>query len=760
MGLEYNAFSETTGPRVTLVYPDTYELGASNFGLRIVHHLLLQTGLYSVRRGFHPAADMYRIMKERDLQWLDLESGEPIRESAVVGFGISTEILYTNILSLLDLMNIELRSENRNQSDPVILAGGGGLANPVPLMPFVDVFFLGEAEAGLLPLMEILCSSLDRNEKLERAADLPSVLVPSLHTGQSVRWAVADQLKIKDAPVDQIVPMATVAHDRAVVEISRGCTRGCRFCQASQLSRPVRERSPEDIVKLITDSVNSTGWEQAGVLSLSFSDYSRLNSLIKEFDGIEGSMHVRISQPSLRPDTLPGLRGKRFFKGSVTMAPEAGSERMRRIINKPLSHDEILRAAETAARMGARGIKLYFMVGLPGETDEDILAIASLADAVAKIMGNKRKVTAAISPFVPKPHTPFQWCEQPDHEELWRRIQLVRTNCKRARVAWNDPRVSAVEYYLCTGGKESPDILEKAYLNGAVFDGWSDLFRWDVWKELISGKQPAGFHIDHPLPWSFIDTGVKREWLIQEYERSFREETLPDCREAGCSDCGGCNGVVLPFPDMIVTNDVSPLPPGELPVERVRLRYSKTGLARFTSHLDMVRMWTRALRRSGLPVYYSSGFARRMKLVFSQPIPLGMGSESEYLDFQLMESVKLNDVRNSIVSVLPSGFRIMALKKLSGKYRSPGALSTSAEYIIHGIDRTDRLIDYLRNNEEVSSYSVVDVDKVRMISDPHKGASRPDRVMEAAGVKWESIVRSNILVADQSGQLVPLMAAT
>ncbi len=760
MGLEYNVFQEASGPRVTLVYPDTYELGASNFGLRVVHHLLLETGLYTVRRGFHPAADMHRIMKERDLQWLDLESGDPICESKVVGFGISTEILYTNVLSLLDLMKIELRSKNRDQSDPVILAGGGGLANPVPLMPFVDVFFLGEAEAGLLPLMKILCSDLDRDEKLARAADLPSVLVPSLHTGQSVRWAVAEELNIKDAPVDQIVPMATVAHDRTVVEISRGCTRGCRFCQASQLSRPVRERSPEDIVKLITDSVKSTGWEQAGVLSLSFSDYSRLNRLIRGFDEIEGSMHVRISQPSLRPDTLPGLRGKRFFKGSVTMAPEAGSERMRRIINKPLSHDEIIMAVETAARMGARGIKLYFMVGLPGETDEDVLAIASLADAVAKIMGNKRKVTAAISPFVPKPHTPFQWCRQPDHDELWRRIQLVRTNCRRARVAWNDPRVSAVEYYLCTGGENSPDILEKAYRNGAVFDGWSDLFRWDVWKELIAVEQPAGFALDDPLPWSFIDTGVKREWLIQEYKRSFKEEILPDCREAGCSDCGGCNGVVLPFPDMIVSGDANPLPLGEPPVERVRLRFSKTGLARFTSHLDMVRMWTRALRRSGLPVYYSSGFARRMKLVFSQPIPLGMGSESEYLDFQLTESVELHDVLKSISSVLPSGFRITASKKLSGKYRSPGALSTAAEYIIHGIDNADRLIDYLRNNELVSSFSVFDIDKVRMISDPKDGASRPDKIMEAAGVKWESIVRSNILVADQAGQLVPLLAVT
>ncbi len=759
IGLEYNASTDEPGPRVTLVYPDTYELGASNFGLRVVRHLLLETGEYSVRRGFHPAADMYRIMKERDLPWLDLEAGDPVFERAVVGFGISTEILYTNVLSLLDLMKLELRSEDRRDDDPVILAGGGGLANPVPLMPFVDVIFLGEAEAGLLPLMKILCSSLNRNEKLLRVSALPSVLVPAYHDSGTVRWAVSEKLRIEDAPVKQIVPMATVVHDRAVVEISRGCTRGCRFCQASQLSRPVRERCPEDVLELIRESVNCTGWEQAGVLTLSFSDYSRLNELLEGFDVLEEEMHLRISQPSLRPDTLPGLSNRKFFKGNLTMAPEAGSERMRKIINKPLSNDEILKAAETASRMGARGIKLYFMVGLPGETDEDILAIAALADSVAKIMGKKRKVTAAISPFVPKPHTPFQWAARPGHEELWRRIQLVRSNCRRARVAWNDPKVSAVEYFLCTGGKDSQDILERAYREGAVFDGWSDLFRWDIWEKLISETQFARFHIEDPLPWDFVDTGVSRQWLIREYERSSREETLSDCRAAGCSNCGACDGNVPPFPSLISKDRINGRVTESLPVERIRLRYSKTGLSRFTSHLDMVRMWTRAMRRSGLPVYYSSGFARRMKLVFSQPIPLGMGSDSEYLDFQLMESVNLDLILKSLSQVLPAGFRIIAMKKISGKYRSPGSLTAAAEYIIDGVENADKLIDYLRGSGLVLSISVIDGNKVRMISDPRKGASRPDRAMEAAGVRWGSIVRSNIYAADQAGRLVPLITA-
>ncbi len=283
IGLEYNTSVEITGPRVTLVYPDTFELGASNFGLRVVRHLLLKTGEYTVRRAFHPASDMYNLMRENSMQWLDVEAGSPVSESSVVGFGISTEILYTNVLSLLDLMKLELRSKNRRESDPIILAGGGGLGNPVPIMPFVDVFYLGEAEAGLLPLMQILCSTQSKDEKLRMAAELPGVLVPAFYDGRRIRWSIAKDLRIQDAPVKQIVPMALVAHDRAVVEISRGCTRGCRFCQASQLSRPVRERPPEDVLHLINESVDETGWEQAGVLTLSFSDYSGLNELLKGF---------------------------------------------------------------------------------------------------------------------------------------------------------------------------------------------------------------------------------------------------------------------------------------------------------------------------------------------------------------------------------------------------------------------------------------------------------------------------------------------
>jgi len=700
---------------------------------------------------------MYKLMKESDTPWLDMETGEPVVDSDVVAFGISTEILYTNVLSLIDLMKMELRSKNRSISDPIILAGGGGLGNPIPLMPFVDVFFMGEAEAGLVELMQVLCSDTGKEEKLKKAAGLPGVLVPEFFDGSKIRWNIADSLSKETAPVEQIVPLATVSHDRAVVEIARGCTRGCRFCQASQLSRPVRERPYQDILDLINDSVSCTGWEQAGILSLSFSDYSELSDLLVGFASIEEKKHLRISQPSLRPDTLPGLTNKRFFKGSLTMAPEAGSERLRKVINKPISHSDIIKAAEVASKMGARGIKLYFMIGLPTETEEDLLEIASLADMIASVMGRKRKVTVALSPFVPKPHTPFQWSPQPPQEELWRRIKFVKEHIKKAKVSWNDPRVSVVEYLLCTGDESSQDILEKAFLNGAIFDGWSDLFRWDIWEPLLPEENPV-FHVDQELPWQFIDTGVKSDWVKEEYFRSLKAEVLDDCRIIGCTDCGACDGIVPVMPELsdIVSENINKTAP--LPVSRIRLRYHKTGLARFASHLDMLRMWTRVLRRTGLPIYYSPGFARRMKLVFSQPIPLGFASESEYLDFQLIDGRNLSDVFKAVNVELPNGFKVVAMQELVGKYRSPGALTEVAEYIIDGVEDMDTLLDYLKENKLVISIEKVSEHSVRMLSDATKREARPDRIMQAAEIEWNMIVRKNIYFVDEKGSYMPLLA--
>ncbi|MEN8209881.1 MAG: radical SAM protein, partial [Candidatus Fermentibacteria bacterium] len=453
-GGEWNLDLSLTGkPKVTLVYPDIYELGMSNFGLVILRHILLSSGQFDVRRAFCPAPDMDEIIGRENLDWVDLERYDPVRLSRVVGFGISSEALYTNVLHLITRMGFPLRSADRDDDAPVIIFGGGGLGNPLPLAPFADVCFLGEIEEKGVALFSILAGTGSRSDRLEAAAEIPGVYVPALGK-KPVEMQRIESLRMEYAPVAQLVPNSRVSQDRAVIEIARGCSRGCRFCQASQLYRPVRERPPDEAVDLLDSVLTSTGWEKAGLLTLSFSDYSNLSTLQCGMDTLSERHHVSIGRPSMRPDTISRLEGSGRITGRITIAPEAGTESLRQKINKPISDEVILKAVDTLFSLGAKGIKLYFMVGLPEETDEDVRGIGEL---VLKIAGITRKhgrnprksITAALSPFVPKAHTPLQWSPQMDEDELWRRIQIVRKICgKKVSLSWNSPRMAVLEGLL------------------------------------------------------------------------------------------------------------------------------------------------------------------------------------------------------------------------------------------------------------------------------------------------------------------------
>jgi radical SAM-linked protein len=720
---------------VTLVYPDTYELGMSNFGLAVLRHVLLSTGRFDVRRAYMPAPDLDGMMESRGLPWVDVEAGDPVAESRVVAFSLPAEALYTNFLRLLDHAGIPRFSSRREESHPVVLAGGGGITNPVPIGGFCDAVFLGEAEEQAEELFGALAGPGGRRERVESASDIPGVWIPA--GGRCpVEVQRVSRLRREWAPVRQLVPNSKVSHDRAVVELARGCTRGCRFCQAGHITRPVRERSPEDVLSLLEESLTHTGWEKAGLLTLSYSDYSQVTGLEEALKPLQRRLCARITRPSLRPDTVSRLGSRELIQGRITLAPEAGTERLRTRINKPSTDAEILEAVDRALELGAKGVKLYFMVGLPLEEEEDLLGIARLAgriSAVARKRGRRKRrdVTVALSPFVPKPHTPLQWAPQKGVEELWRRIRLVRRNCRRVTVHYNDPRVAFVEAALSLGGEEAGEMLQRAVSSGARYDAWSDRFRWDVWSRLLEGSAledwvrgaRAG---DAPLPWDFVDAGVSRRHLLREWRRYRETEATPDCRLAGCAGCGACPGEppgpAGPVPEV----EAAPEEDGEpAPAGVVRLVWGKSGLARMTSHLDSVRMWGRAVRRAGMPVVWSRGYVRRPRLHFGPPLFLGAASSAELLDVVVGREVEADEIRR-LGGALPEGFDILAFCALQADAEPPDELADAAVYRIgpaEGLPGPDELSD-LPGVIEARAEGATLVVTV----DPGCGSARPDRL--------------------------------
>jgi len=561
--------------RIALAFPDAYEVGMSHLGTRILYELLNSEPDVAAERVFLPWPDMLSAMRAEGLPLFSLETRTPLSEFHVVGFSLQHELTYTNVLEMLDLAGIPPYSAHRDDRHPLVIAGGPCCFSAECVAPFFDLMVLGDGEPFVAGLLQALrrCSWGPgwRRRLLDDLEEIPGVYRPDrfrvryagdgtiveVAGGRRVRKSILESLDSVPGPVRQVVPMQAIVHDRLMVELFRGCTRGCRFCLAGMIYRPCRSRSPEEVVRLALEGFRNTGWEEISLVSLNSADYPAIADVAAALLGELAPKGVSVSVPSLRADAFSVELAKqleRVRRSTLTFAPEAGTQRLRDIINKGINDKDLLRAAEAAFDAGWQGLKLYFMIGLPGETDSDLDGIADLVGGVRDMWrrqgrrGNPR-ISVSVAPFVPKAHTPFQWEAQITIPEMQQRIAHLRRRLKMpgVRVHWHDPRASRLEAVLARGDRRLSEVVFNAWRLGARFDGWSEHFRPDIWEAAFrqAGVDPAHYahrprQREEVFPWDHLDAGVSRSFLWRERERAMSGEVTPDCREAGCHGCGVC----------------------------------------------------------------------------------------------------------------------------------------------------------------------------------------------------------------------------
>jgi radical SAM family uncharacterized protein len=563
---------ESTEIRVVVSYPDLYEIGMSNLGLAIIYDLLNQQPDVLAERAFAPWADMEAEMRREGIPLFGLESKRPVKDFDIFGFSLGYELTYSNVLNLLDLAGIPVVAAERGDSLPLVIAGGSCALNPEPMAEFIDLFVVGEGEEVVLELLDVFRrwkrgGTGRKQELLREAAQIPGIYVPSFYTVDyqsdgtvaSVSPTVAEaKPAIERRVVDRlpppltrpIVPYLQVVHDRAAVEIQRGCHQGCRFCQAGMIYRPVRERTQEEVVKAVDDLVRNCGYDEISLLSLSTSDYPGISNLVDTLSRRHRGDKLILSLPSLRLDTFSVALADSFRDGKrsgFTFAPEAGAEGLRRAINKGISEEDILQTIETAWERGWRSIKLYFMIGLPTETLSDIEGVVSLVRKIRNIGKGRISIRINASTFVAKPHTPFQWVAQASQQELAARQQVLRAGLKKVgvRLSWQDPEVGLLEGVLSRGDRRLAGVIQSAWKLGCKFDAWSEHYSYEKWQNAFSerGLDPYSYacrerSLEEVLPCAHIDTGIDPGFLKREYERTRLGRETPNCSTGPCNLCG------------------------------------------------------------------------------------------------------------------------------------------------------------------------------------------------------------------------------
>ncbi len=739
LGTEVNVVNkdpQSVDLRVALAFPDLYEIGTSHFGLQILYHILNQHPRISAERVFAPGLDMEDLLRSKDIPLGSLESGTPLEQFDIIGFSLLYELNYTNILSILELAGIPFLAEDRDDAYPVIIAGGPCMCNPEPVADFFDAVVVGDGEYVIQQMSDIFIESkkshgIDKTRLLKQWSDLDGVYIPSFYTvtydhdgfqhltpdpgiKEKVKRTILSDLNHAPFPEKPVLPFGRPIHDRLRLEVARGCSRGCRFCQAGMIYRPVRERTMDTILSLVETSIPATGYEDISLLSLSTGDYSCLNPLMQHLMNKYADDHIAVSLPSLRADSLtPELMAliKKVRKTGFTIAPEAGSQRLRDIINKNITHQEVLDTVKHAFDLGWNIIKLYFMIGLPFENQDDLSGIIQIVKdmkALKASKGRSKKINVSVTTFIPKAHVPFQWVAQNSLDDAKEKINRLKQQLKMPGVAFKfqEPDVSILEGLFARGDRRLSELLILAHAKGCCFDGWSDKFNFSLWQEAfkelhIDVDFYIGRHRDvsEPLPWDHIDMGVTKAFLIKEYDQAAQQKLTLDCRDHACTQCGVCD-FKNTQPVISTCDSESFVLKKSNPFEnktyiKYRFTWTKRDNARFFGHLELVNIFFKAIKRANLPVRFTEGFHPKPRISFNDPLPLGIESLEEHFYAFVPAGIKPDLILKDLNAQLPHGLDVTDCCPVSSNHKNIDLKSVLYDVYLHGREiRDNQMSEY------------------------------------------------------------------